>query len=111
MDLLAIDLISFLITYSTADLQRSNTSKDLSAGTCFGANLSRGFLEFSNYTVDLCKHQVFLLLSHFQSLFQLFAVRRICFNSQALGNQEVTGIAVSNFYQFILTTQVVYVLN
>jgi hypothetical protein len=45
------------------------------------------------------------------TLFQLFFVRRAGLYSQATGDKKVTGIPVSYFYQFVLTAQVIYVLN
>src|SRR5678815_4353374 len=77
MDLLPVNLISFLIADGTTNLKGRNTTEDLSACTGFSTNLYRSFLQFGNNVVDLRKHLVFFLFSNFHSFVELLTVRRI----------------------------------
>src|SRR5436190_11800060 len=82
LDLPAVNFISSLFTDRTTDLQRCNTSEDLSTGTCFSTEFQRSFFEFLNYTIDLSQHFILFLLHLFHSFFELLPVARTVLNSQ-----------------------------
>src|SRR5688500_12821764 len=94
-DLPAVDIVTFLVADSAADLDRRYTTEDLATGTGLCAHFQRGFVQLGDLAVDLGKHLLFLLFRHFHALIELLAVRRTGFHGQALGNQEVAGIPVS----------------
>src|SRR5690606_30085004 len=73
-DLAAINLVTFLLADSPANLERGNAAEDLSAGTGLCAEFQRTFLQFSNYAVHLCEHLLFFLPYLLQSFFRLLAV-------------------------------------
>src|SRR6476661_8206136 len=94
MNALAVYLVPFLITDSTCYLQRSNTAKYLTAGTCFSSYFNRRFLQYSNYFIDFSQHCGFFLCFYFLSFFQLAEIRRISFYCQLSRDKIVASVTV-----------------
>src|SRR5215218_2107034 len=111
MNLFPVNFVPFLISDGTAKLKGCNTSEDLSTGSCFCTHFQRSFIQFSDYAIELGKHLVFFLLYNLQSFVELFTIGWISLYRKTTWNKEVPGIAVLYLKQFILTTEIVYILN
>src|SRR5690348_16714866 len=84
MDLLAVDLISFLLADSTAELQGSYATEDLAAGTGFGSDLHSTFFQFSDHFIDCAQHKLLFLLDLLSFFLELFQVGRTGFHCKLL---------------------------
>jgi len=111
INLASVDLVPALFADGAADLGRGNTSEDPSAGTGFDADLQRTFIQFGDHVIDLRQHQLLFLPHLPQALLQLFEVAGTALYGQFTGDEEIAGVSVLYFYNFVDTTQVVYVFD